>query len=185
MVVRQDSTRFPARSPPWSAAASDRVGIRRQRGASGEPGEVVIVMGVGRHRDQRSPGGVHAGATRVIAVDPVQLKRDAALRRARPTPCSSIDEAGELARSLTNGQRADSAIVTVGVLDGEHIAQAFDAVRKGGTVVVTGVAPMAVHGIPVSPFMLAMFQKRMQGCLYGMMSPPDVPRLLRLYEAVS
>jgi Zn-dependent alcohol dehydrogenase len=31
--------------------------------------------------------------------------------------------------------------------------------------------------------MLAMFQKRLQGCLYGMMSPvKDVPRLLNMYE---
>jgi S-(hydroxymethyl)glutathione dehydrogenase/alcohol dehydrogenase len=56
-------------------------------------------------------------------------------------------------------------------------------VRKGGTVVVTAVAPMAESSIPVSPFILAMFQKRIQGCLYGMMSPSkDVPRLLAMYE---
>ena len=78
---------------------------------------------------------------------------------------------------------ADSAIVTVGVVSGEHIGQAFDSVRKGGTVVVTGVAPMDVQSIPISPFMLAMFQKRLQGCLYGMMSPVKaVPRLLDMYE---
>jgi Zn-dependent alcohol dehydrogenase len=57
------------------------------------------------------------------------------------------------------------------------------AVRKAGTVVVTAVAPMAVSSIPVSPFILAMFQKRLQGCPYGMMSPSaDVPRLLAMYE---
>jgi S-(hydroxymethyl)glutathione dehydrogenase/alcohol dehydrogenase len=78
---------------------------------------------------------------------------------------------------------ADSAIVTTGVLSGEHIGDAFDAIRKGGTVVVTAVAPMAVSSIPVSPFILAMFNKRLQGCLYGMMSPSgDIPRLLRMYE---
>jgi Zn-dependent alcohol dehydrogenase len=50
-------------------------------------------------------------------------------------------------------------------------------------VVVTAVAPMRVDSIPVSPFMLAMFQKRLQGCLYGNMSPSAaVPRLLAMYE---
>ncbi len=149
-----------------------------------QPGEVVIVMGVGGIGINAVQGASHAGATRVIAVDPVQLKRDAALTLGATDACPSIDEAAELARSLTNGQGADSAIVTVGVVSGEHIGQAFDSVRKGGTVVVTGVAPMDVQSIPISPFMLAMFQKRLQGCLYGMMSPAkDVPRLLNMYEA--
>ena len=48
---------------------------------------------------------------------------------------------------------------------------------------VTAVAPMAEVGVPISPFMLAMFQKRIQGCLYGMMSPSkDIPRLLEMYD---
>ena len=35
-----------------------------------------------------------------------------------------------MAKSLTNGQGADSAIVTVGVTASEHIGQAFAAIRK-------------------------------------------------------
>jgi S-(hydroxymethyl)glutathione dehydrogenase/alcohol dehydrogenase len=151
--------------------------------AAVQPGEVVIVMGIGGIGINAVQGAAHAGATRVIAVDPVKLKRDTALRVGATDAVASIEEATELARSLTNGQGADSAIITVGVLTSEHIAQAFDAIRKGGTVVVTAVAPMATVGIPISPFMLAMFQKRIQGCLYGMMSPSkDVPRLLEMYE---
>ena len=152
--------------------------------AQTRPGDVVIVMGVGGIGINAVQGARHSGATEVIAVDPVKLKRDAALRLGATQAVESIEAAAETARSMTNGQGADSAIVTVGVLTGEHIAQAFEAVRKGGTVVVTAVAPMAAVGIPVSPFMLAMFQKRIQGCLYGMMAPSaDVPRLLRLYES--
>jgi NDMA-dependent alcohol dehydrogenase len=148
-----------------------------------EPGQVVIVMGIGGIGINAVQGAAHAGAGRVIAVDPVALKRDAALRLGATDAVASIGDAADLARSLTDGQGADSTIVTVGVLTGEHIAQAFDSIRKAGTVVVTAVAPMAVADIPVSPFMLAMFQKRLQGCLYGMMSPSsDVPRLLAMYE---
>jgi S-(hydroxymethyl)glutathione dehydrogenase/alcohol dehydrogenase len=146
-------------------------------------GDVVIVMGVGGIGINAVQGAAHAGATRVIAVDPVGLKRETALRVGATDACASIDEAADLARSVTDGQGADSTILTVGVLSGEHIGQAFDSVRKGGTVVVTAVAPMALDSIPVSPFLLAMFQKRLQGCLYGMMSPSaDVPRLLSMYE---
>jgi S-(hydroxymethyl)glutathione dehydrogenase/alcohol dehydrogenase len=148
-----------------------------------QPGQVVIVMGIGGIGINAVQGAAHAGATRVIAVDPVKLKREKALQLGASDAFESMDEAAELARSLTNGQGADSAIITLGVLRGSHIAQAFDSVRKAGTVVVTAVAPMAEMGIPVSPFILAMFEKRIQGCLYGMMSPSkDVPRLLEMYE---
>ena len=146
-------------------------------------GDVVIVMGAGGIGINAVQGAAHSGAMRVIAVDPVSLKRESALRLGATDAVASIEEATELARSVTDGQGADSTIITVGVLSGEHIGQAFDSVRKGGTVVVTAVAPMALSSIPVSPFLLAMFQKRLQGCLYGMMSPSsDVPRLLAMYE---
>jgi S-(hydroxymethyl)glutathione dehydrogenase/alcohol dehydrogenase len=148
-----------------------------------QPGQVVIVMGVGGIGINAVQGAAHAGASRVIAVDPVALKRQAALQLGATDALASIEEAADRARSLTNGQGADSTIVTVGVLTGEHIGQAFDSIRKAGTVVITAVAPMALASIPVSPFILAMFQKRIQGCLYGMMSPSsDVPRLLSMYE---
>jgi S-(hydroxymethyl)glutathione dehydrogenase/alcohol dehydrogenase len=147
------------------------------------PGQVVIVMGVGGIGVNAVQGAAHAGAGRVIAVDPVAFKRETALRLGATDAFASMAEATDLARELTNGQGADSAIITVGVVAGEHIGQAFESVRKAGTVVLTGVAPMALDSIPVSPFILAMFQKRLQGCLYGMMSPAgDVPRLLAMYE---
>jgi S-(hydroxymethyl)glutathione dehydrogenase/alcohol dehydrogenase len=153
------------------------------RAAPVRAGDVVIIMGVGGIGINAVQGAVHAGATRTIAVDPVALKREAARRLGATDAFASIEEATEVARAITNGQGADSTIITVGVLHGDHIAQAFDSVRKGGTVVVTAVAPMALDSIPVSPFLLAMFQKRLQGCLYGMMSPSsDVPHLLWMYE---
>jgi NDMA-dependent alcohol dehydrogenase len=148
-----------------------------------QPGDVVIVMGVGGIGINAVQGAAHAGATRVIAVDPVKLKRDVAMSLGATDVAESIDDAAELARTLTNGQGADSTIVTVGVLTGDHIAQAFESVRKAGTVVVTAVAPRVAVGIPVNLLTLAMYQKRIQGCLYGMMSPStDMLRLLAMYE---
>ena len=147
------------------------------------PGDVVLVMGVGGIGVNAVQGASHSGATRIIAVDPVPLKREAALGLGATDASDSMEDATELARSLTDGQGADAAIVCVGVLTGEHIAEAVDAVRKGGIVVVTAVAPRATVGIPVNLLMLAMYQKRIQGCLYGMMSPSsDVLRLLGMYE---
>ena len=149
-----------------------------------QPGDVTIIMGIGGIGINAVQGAAHAGASHIIAVDPVALKREAATQFGATTAVASIEEAAELARSLTNGQGADSAVVTVGVVTGEHVAQAFGAVRKAGTVAVTGVSKAAEVGIPVSLLELSMFQKRIQGVLFGTLSPAkDVPRLLGLYQA--
>ncbi len=175
--------RFPLRSAALLGCAVPTGWGSAVIAAQVQPGDVVIVMGVGGIGINAVQGAAHAGAMLVIAADPVKLKREAALRLGATHAAESIGEATEIARSVTNGQGADSTIVSVGVLTGEHVAEAFDSIRKGGTVVVTAVAPMDTIGIPISPFMLAMFQKRLQGCLYGMMAPSaDVPRLLSLYE---
>ena len=83
---------------------------------------------------------------------------------------------------MTDGQGADSAIVTVGVTTGEHIAQAFAAIRKAGIVVVTGLGDQNAMGIPVSAWELAMMQKRIQGSLFGQCNPvADIPRQIQMY----
>lgn len=152
-------------------------------GAEVQPGDVVIVMGVGGIGINAVQGASHAGASRVIAVDPVKLKRDTALKVGATDAVEHIDEAAELARSITNGQGADSAIVTVGVLKSEYLGAAFSAIRKAGTMVVTSVGKSTDVGIPVNLFELSMYQKRIQGVLYGNLSPSkDIPRLLALYE---
>jgi NDMA-dependent alcohol dehydrogenase len=152
--------------------------------AAVQPGDVVIVMGVGGIGINAVQGAVISGARRIIAVDPVAFKRRTALALGATDAVESIDEAGELARSLTDGQGADSTIITVGVVNGLHVGQAFASIRKAGTVVLTAMANAEEVGLPVNLFELAMYQKRIQGALFGMMSPNrDVPRLLELYEA--
>jgi NDMA-dependent alcohol dehydrogenase len=147
------------------------------------PGDVVIVMGIGGIGIAAVQGAAHAGAARVIAIDPVQMKRDAALRLGATDAFSDHEEAAELARSLTNGQGADSAIVCVGVCTGQDVANAFAAIRKAGTVVVTAAAADTDTNLPVPMLELTMYQKRIQGSIYGMMSPSkDVPRLLDLWQ---
>lgn len=148
-----------------------------------KPGQTVIVMGVGGIGINAVQGAKHAGAGRVIAVDPVEFKRESALKLGATDAVPDMGEATELAQSLTDGQGADAAIVTVGVVKGEHIAEAFGAISKGGTVALTGVANLQDQNIPVNMFELAMFQKRIQGALFGMMAPSHaVPFFLDLYQ---
>jgi NDMA-dependent alcohol dehydrogenase len=152
--------------------------------AAVSPGDVVIVMGTGGIGVNAVQGARHAGASRIIAVDPGEFKREMALRVGATDALADIAEAAELARSLTNGQGADAAIICLGVLKGEHVAAAFAAIRKAGTVVVTAAAGQRETTIEsLSLLELTMFQKRIQGAIYGMMSPSkDVPRLLGLWR---
>lgn len=149
------------------------------------PGDVVIVQGVGGVGINAVQGARHAGAAHIIAVDPVEFKRVFALSLGATAAFAGIQEATEFARSVTNGQGADSFIITVGLLEGERISEGFRAIRKAGTVVLTTQGSLAAEGIPgINLFELSMYQKRIQGALYGMGSPRrEVPRLLDLYVA--
>ncbi|SDE56532.1 NDMA-dependent alcohol dehydrogenase [Rhodococcus tukisamuensis] len=148
------------------------------------PGQTVIVMGVGGIGINAVQGAAHAGAAHILAVDPVAFKRESALKFGATQAFSNMEEATEVARSLTNGQGADAAIVTVGVTTGEHIAQAFSAIRKAGVCVVTGLGMMTDVGIPISPMELTLYQKRLQGSLFGASAPSaDIPWLIDLYTA--
>jgi S-(hydroxymethyl)glutathione dehydrogenase/alcohol dehydrogenase len=96
---------------------------------------------------------------------------------------SHISEATEYVRSITNGQGANVAIVTVGVVNGVIIGEAFSAVAKGGTVAVTAVGNAMERGIDVNLTELSMYEKRIQGVLYGLSSPRvQIPALVELYR---
>ncbi|MCD0448614.1 zinc-binding dehydrogenase [Actinocorallia sp. API 0066] len=151
--------------------------------AAVQPGDTVIVMGLGGIGVSAVQGAAHAGAADIIAVDPVPFKREMAPVFGATRTAASIEEAAELARETTNGQGADSAIVTVGVLRPEHPGQALAAVRKAGTVVVTAIAPHDAPGAPVLLPDLTLSQKRLQGSLFGATNGNwDVRRLLNLYR---
>lgn len=149
------------------------------------PGDVVMVIGAGGVGMNAVQGAALAGASHVVVVDPAPFKREQAPTFGATETFADFDEAFEFVKSVTNGQGADSAILTIGVVRGEHIGQAYNAIRKAGTLVVTGVSRDTEDGIPgINAFTLAMFQRRIQGALYGMASPREaMPMLLGLYQA--
>ncbi len=145
-------------------------------------GDTVIVMGVGGVGINAVQGAAHAGADRVVAVDPVPFKREMALKLGATAAFADIAEAIDYVQGPTNGQGADSAIVTVGVTTGEHVAQAFSAVRKAGVVVVSGMGGESTE-LPISLTELTLYQKRVQGSLFGASNPTaDIPRQIRMYR---
>lgn len=147
-----------------------------------KPGHTVIVMGIGGIGVNAVQGAAHAGASQVIAVDPVAFKREKAIEFGATHAVGSMEEATELARSITNGQGADSAIVTVGVTRPEHVGQAFSSIRKAGTAVVTGLGDITEVGVPIAISELTLYQKRLQGAMFGASNPStDILTMLRLY----
>lgn len=158
----------------WGAAVNS---------AAVRPGHVVIVMGIGGIGVNAVQGAAHAGAAAVIAVDPVAFKRESALKLGATHAVADMDEATELARSMTNGQGADSAIVTVGVVTGRHLGQGLAAVRKAGTCVAVGLGDTFVRDGDFNLHELVLYQKRLQGSLFGASAPTaDIPAQLELYR---
>lgn len=152
--------------------------------AQPKPGHTVIVMGIGGIGAFALQGAAHGGATNVIAVDPVEFKREKSMELGATHTASDMKEATELAQSLTNGQGADSCIITVGILKMEHIAEATAAIAKAGTVVVTALGDSTDVGVPINIFEFTLFQKRLQGSMFGGVSPmSDITKMLDMYQA--
>jgi NDMA-dependent alcohol dehydrogenase len=149
------------------------------------PGDVVLIIGAGGVGMNAVQGASLAGAGHVVVVDPAPSKKEWAPKFGATEVFDNFAEADEFVRSITNGQGADSAVCTVGIVTNEIIGQAYGAIRKAGTVVITGVSSDHEEGVipGLNAFSLAMFQKRIQGALYGMASPREaMPMLLRLYK---
>ena len=147
------------------------------------PGDTVIIMGIGGIGINAVQGAAHAGASHVIAVDPVAFKREKAMELGATEAFESIEEADEFAKSVTNGQGADKSLITIGVTTGEHVAQAFAATRKAGRVVVTGLGNIQEVGLPISIGELTLFAKEIKGALFGDSNPhTDILKMLRLYQ---
>ncbi|NMO88251.1 NDMA-dependent alcohol dehydrogenase [Actinomycetospora sp. TBRC 11914] len=158
----------------WGSAVND---------AAVRPGDAVIVMGVGGVGINAVQGAAHAGATTLVGVDPVPFKREKALEFGATHAVATMDEAVEIVRGPTDGQGADSAIVTVGVTRPDHIGEAFAAIRKAGTCVVTGVGLMTQVGIDIPAGQLAFYGKRLQGSLFGSTNAgADIARQIQLYR---
>jgi S-(hydroxymethyl)glutathione dehydrogenase/alcohol dehydrogenase len=148
------------------------------------PGDTVIVMGIGGIGINAVQGAAHAGASNIIAVDPVAFKCETAESLGAAHSVRTMDEALQIAHGFTNGQGADVAIVTVGVTNGSHVAEAFHSIRKQGTVVVAGLGDLSEVGLPIPISQLTLFEKKLKGSLFGSSNPrADIPKLLDMYRA--
>jgi S-(hydroxymethyl)glutathione dehydrogenase/alcohol dehydrogenase len=148
-----------------------------------QSGETVVIVGCGGVGMNAVQGAAMAGAAHVIAVDPVEFKREQSQVFGATHTAASLEEATALVMDLTWGQMADKAVITVGEGDGTLIAPTMAIIGKGGRVVHTSVAPINDTEVNMSLFDLTLMQKELVGSIFGSANPRrDIPRLLRMYQ---
>jgi NDMA-dependent alcohol dehydrogenase len=157
----------------WGAAVNS---------AEVKPGQTVIIMGCGGVGSFAVQGASHAGALNIIAVDPVKSKRDYAFSVGATHGCDSIEEATKLAKELTGGHGADATAITLGTLRPDHLKLALDSVGKNGIVVCTALGKSTDVDFKLSIFDLTLQQKRIQGSMFGAVSPSwDILKMVNMY----
>ncbi len=143
-------------------------------------GAVIAVIGAGGVGLNVVQGAAIAGCSRIIAVD----RQTAPLALATTLGATDIVQVGGSAsdgiRAKTAGRGPDYVFDTVGTPD--TLSDAIAAVRKGGTVVLTGLSRIDSKAcVPMFPFV--MQEKRLIGSVYGSGDPRrDIPRLVSLHR---
>jgi S-(hydroxymethyl)glutathione dehydrogenase / alcohol dehydrogenase len=145
------------------------------------PGSTVAVVGCGGVGQAVIQGAKIAGAARIIAVDPVELKRKTALQLGATDAVDPSDgNATAQVQALTGGRGADYAFEVIG--NPVTVQQAFDMARPGGACVVVGV-PRFDQTIELPSMPLVLQEKRVLGTVYGSAQVNrDFPRLIGLVE---
>jgi Zn-dependent alcohol dehydrogenase len=173
---------------PLDAAALVSCGVATGWGSAVEragttAGDVVVVVGIGGIGINAVQGARMAGAKHVVAVDPVEFKREKAMELGATHVAASMAEAMPLVTDLTLGQMADRVVMTPGVMYGDLLIEGMALTGKGGTCVVTGIAPITQVDAKLSLFELAMWNKEIKGTIFGSLNPRrDIPNLLSMYR---
>jgi len=129
------------------------------------PGATVAVIGCGGVGQSVIQGARIAGASRIIAVDPVEMKRKTAgsLGATDFVDPSAGDPVAQV-QELTGGRGVDYAFEVIGLP--ETTLQAYNMIRKGGVAVMVGMT-RAEAMLTIPTFDLFFNEKTLKGCKYG------------------
>ena len=153
------------------------------RTAGIRPGDAVVIMGVGGIGANAVQGAKSAGARHIVAIDPVEFKRDQAKIFGATHSVPDVPAAQALVSELTRGQMADACIITTDVAESGYVAEALSLVGKRGKVVVTAIGHPTELTIGGSLFELTLYEKSIHGSLFGSSNPRhDIPRYLEMYN---
>ncbi|HEY6377906.1 MAG TPA: Zn-dependent alcohol dehydrogenase [Candidatus Dormibacteraeota bacterium] len=151
------------------------------RTAAVEPGERVAVIGCGGVGLSVIQACRLAGATTIIAIDPVASRRGAALRFGATHALEAGDSVRAAAKPLTDGIGPDVVFEVVGLPTLQR--QAFELARPGGRVILVGVG--SPHSeTSFNTMFLTVAERVIRGCFYGSAYPDrDFPWILEMYRA--
>jgi Zn-dependent alcohol dehydrogenase len=185
VVDRSQLARLPA-DMPLDVACLLACGVITGFGAvvntaAVRPGQSVAVVGAGGVGLNAIQGAAISGAGKVIAVDPVEGKLEAARRFGATDAVPAGPEAAEAIRRLTGGRGVDYAFVTVGVP--AAFAQAAEYLAADGAVVVVGM-PATGTSVGYDPTDMAAYNRRILGSRMGRtVLSRDIPLLLGHWRA--
>lgn len=146
-----------------------------------QPGESVLVVGLGGVGLCAVQGARLAGASAVIAVDPAPSKFELARRFGATEVLEPSADLAKRVRALTEGRGVDHAIECVGRAD--TIRAAWSSTRRGGHTTVVGMGS-AKDTLSFNALEIPHFGRSLAGCMYGSTDPEaDVPVLLDHYRA--
>jgi NDMA-dependent alcohol dehydrogenase len=147
------------------------------------PGDAVVVLGVGGIGSNALQGARAAGARFVVAVDPVEFKRQKAVEFGATHTVATVAEAQPLVSDLTRGRLAEVCVITTDVAEGAHVGEALSLVGKRGKVIVTAIGHPTSLDVTASLFELTLYEKSIHGALFGSSNPHhDIPRYLEMYN---
>jgi S-(hydroxymethyl)glutathione dehydrogenase/alcohol dehydrogenase len=150
--------------------------------AAPHAGDTAAVIGLGGVGMAVVQGARIAGCSRVIAIDPVASKRQAALALGATDVIDPTDgTAVAQVRELTGGRGVDHAFEAVGAV--ALFAAAMKMTRRGGTTVIVGV-PGFDESVTIKPASVVTDDRTLVGSYYGRtQSLVDLPRYVSLVEA--
>jgi S-(hydroxymethyl)glutathione dehydrogenase/alcohol dehydrogenase len=189
MVVHKSSVVKIDPSIPFEVACLVGCGVTTGYGSAVKagdirPGDDVLVIGVGGVGMSAVQGAVNAGARNLFVIEPVEWKRDAALKFGATHAYPDADSAFAGIAEATHGMMAKQVIVTVGELKGADVDTYVNLTSKGGTTVLTAIGSLLDANVTLNLAMLTLMQKRLQGTIFGGGNPHhDIPQLLSMYKA--
>ncbi|UGT60577.1 NDMA-dependent alcohol dehydrogenase [Nocardia asteroides] len=152
--------------------------------ANVQPGETVVIAGIGGVGMSALQGAVLSGASKVVAIDPNPWKREQAQKFGATHAFASMAEAIVPLMEATEGRMAEKVVLTMGEMHGDYIEEGLILTSKAGTVVVTSMGRMDASDVKLNSFLLSMLQKTVKGCIFGGGNArQDIPALLRLYKS--
>ncbi|MBZ4020032.1 Zn-dependent alcohol dehydrogenase [Streptomyces purpurogeneiscleroticus] len=153
---------------PYDIAALIGCGVTTGLGAAlntakVEAGSSVAVIGCGGVGISTIQGARASGAAQIVAVDPVEARREAALRFGA-TEAVAPDELADAKQRITEGEGFDYVFEVVG--KSATARTAYETTRRGGTLCVVGAGAMDDF-FQVNMFELFFDEKKILPSLYG------------------